>query len=1037
MRGIIGVSLKFKFLILIIAVVIIAFGMTQLVKMPLDVLPEFSPPYVEIQTEALGLSAKEMEQMITVPMEQDLLAGVAWLDVIQSETVPGLSSVLIYFEPGTDLYKARQMVAERLAQSAVGLPNVSQPPTMIQPLSSASRFMIIGLSSDELSLIEMSVLARWTIAPRLMGVPGVANVAIWGQRDRQLQVLVDPERLREHDISLDQVIETTGNALWVSPLSYLEASSPGTGGFIDTPNQRLVLWHVLPISSPEELARVPIEGANGKILGDVVDVVEDHQPLIGDAVIKDDPNLLLVIEKLPETNILEVTRGVESALDALKPGFSEMNFETTLFRPASFIETAITNLTRTVVIAAVLMAVILGVFLYNWRTALISLLVIFLSLVSTLVVLYLRGATINVLVLAGLVIALGIIVDDGVVDIENIMKRLRKNQQGGDNLPVERVILDAASETRQVMFFATLILLLAVLPVFFLEGISGSLLQPMATSYALAVLAGMIVALTFTPALSLFLLSNTRSGPREFPLIPILQRAYERFLGKIIMRPSIAGVAILILAIMAVILVPFIRQERLLPLFEESFLTIQVDSAPATSQPEMGRIIARISSELRSTPGVLNVGSHIGRAVFGDQVVGINSAMLWISLDPQSNSKDVLTSIKEVVDGYPGLSSNVGPYLQQLLAESEKDNPGDITLRLFGDDINILGQESEKLIQRIEGINGIEDLYTVYPVEEPTLEIEVDLDVAQNFGIKPGDVRRTAATLISGLQVGSLFEEQKVFDVVVWGVPEIRNNLNKIKDLLIQTPDGGVVQLGEVADVRIVAAPTVIQREAVSPYLDINVMVKGNEINQVINEIDGVLQDYTFPLEYHAEIMSDYEAQTESQLRIVLVGIVTLLGIYLVLQAFSKSWLLGLVLLVTCIAAIGCGLIAIYLGRDTFSLVSIFGLLTVLGVGIRNSMMMINSYHTLEAESGRIFDKDLVILGSKNQIAPILISTLTTGIVLLTFIVFGDISGQEIALQLAIVILCGLFASTLLNLFALPALYYRYGSNRETDLNLN
>ncbi len=826
MRGIIGVSLKFQFLIITIAVVIIAFGITQLAKMPVDVLPEFSPPYVEVQTEALGLSAKEMEQMITMPMEQDLLAGVAWLDVIQSETVPGLSSVLIYFEPGTDLYKARQMVAERLAQSAVGLPNVSKPPTMIQPHSSTSRFMIVGLSSEELSLIEMSVLARWTIAPRLMGVPGVASVAIWGQRDRQLQVLVDPERLLEQDISLEQVIETTGNALWVSPLSYLEASSPGTGGFIDTPNQRLVLWHVLPISSPDELAQVPIEGTDGKTLGDVVEVVEDHQPLIGDAVVKDKPNLLLVIEKLPETNILEVTQGLESALAALQPGLPGMDFDATLFRPATYIEMAISNLTQTLVIAAVLLVVILGVFLYSWRTTLISVMVIFLSLMSTLVVLYLRGSTVNVMVLAGLVIALGIIVDDGVVDIEHIVQRLRKNHQEGSPKSAESVILEASAQIRRAIFFATLIILLTLLPVFFMEGVSGSLLQPMAISYAIAVFAGMVVALTLTPALSLFLLSNTRSGEREFPLIPVLQRGYEWFLEKIIIRPSLAGAAVMILAVIALIFVPFIKQDQLLPLFHESYLTIQVESTPATSQPEMNRIISRISSELRTIPGIQNVGSHIGRAVFGDQVVGINSAELWVTLDPEADDYEVASSVQEVMDGYPGLSSTVGTYLQQILEQSQPDSTEGITLRVFGEDLEILKQEAEKLEKNIVGINGINDLSIAVPTEEPTLQIEVDLDVAQNYGISPGDVRRTAATLISGLQVGSLFEEQKVFDVIVWGIPEIRDSLTKIKDLLIQTPDGGTVRLGEVADVRIVASPMVIRREAVSPYLDINLMVK-------------------------------------------------------------------------------------------------------------------------------------------------------------------------------------------------------------------
>ncbi|HXD12051.1 MAG TPA: efflux RND transporter permease subunit, partial [Anaerolineales bacterium] len=331
--------MKFQFLVLTVAIALMAFGVTKLRGMPVDILPEFSPPYVEIQTEALGLSAKEVELMITVPMEQDLLAGVAWLDVVRSESVPGLSSVLVYFEPGTDLFRARQMVAERIAQSAVGLPHVSKPPTMIQPLSSASRFMIVGLSSQDLSLIDMSVLARWTIAPRLMGVPGVAHVAIWGNRDRQLQVLVDPVKLQEKGVTLDQIVETTGNALWVSPLTFLEASSPGSGGFIDTPNQRLTVWHVLPISSPEELAKVPIEGTEGLFLGDVTNVVEDHQPLIGDAVINDGSSLLLVVEKLPEANTLEVTRDVEQALAALQPGMPGINFDATLFRPTAYIET--------------------------------------------------------------------------------------------------------------------------------------------------------------------------------------------------------------------------------------------------------------------------------------------------------------------------------------------------------------------------------------------------------------------------------------------------------------------------------------------------------------------------------------------------------------------------------------------------------------------------------------------------------------------------------------------------------------------------
>jgi Cu/Ag efflux pump CusA len=474
-NSIVRSSLKFQFLVLTIAITIMAIGITQFRGMPVDVLPEFLPPYVEIQTEALGLSAEEVEQMITVPMEQDLLAGVAWLDVIRSESVPGLSSILVYFEPGTDLYRARQLVAERLAQAAVAIPNVSSPPTMIQPLSSQSRFMIVSLSSEELSLIELSVLARWTVTPQLMGVPGVAHVAIWGNRDRQLQVLVDPAKLKEQGVSLDQVVETAGNSLWVSSLSFLEASSPGTGGFIDTPNQRLNVWHVLPISSPEELAQVPVVDSEGLRLHDVSQVVEDHPLLIGDAVVNENPNLMLVIEKLPGINTLDVTRGIESELAAMQPGMPGVKFDATLFRPASYLETAIANLGRTLVVAALLLVLVMGIFLYGWRTALISLAAVIMSLFAALFVLYIRGATLNAMVLAGLAVALGVVIDDAIIDVDRMMQRLRQNRhQSGVNSSAT-IILESAGEMRSAVFFAVLITLLAVVPVFFIQGQSHPL----------------------------------------------------------------------------------------------------------------------------------------------------------------------------------------------------------------------------------------------------------------------------------------------------------------------------------------------------------------------------------------------------------------------------------------------------------------------------------------------------------------------------------------------------------------------------------
>src|SRR5438552_9751198 len=438
MRWIVGASMQLRVLVVVIAALVMVFGIAQLRQMPVDVLPEFSQPYVEIQTEALGLSAEEVEQLITVPLEQDLLNGVPWLQTIRSESVPGLSSIVLLFEPGTDVIRARQMVAERLTQ-AVALPHVSKPPTMLQPLSASSRVMLIGLSSKSLSLIQLSVLARWTIGPRLMGVPGVANVAIWGQRERQLQVQVDPQTLDERGVSLDQVISTTGNALWFSPLGRLEANTPGTGGFVDGPQQRLGVFHKSPITTQADLAKVAIEGtepAGGAspalTLGDVATVVEDHQPLIGDAVLSKGPGLLLVVEKLPEANVMEVTKGVDKALRAMGPGLAGIQVDSSLFRPANYIAKSTQHVAKALLIGLALLVLLLLALLFEWRTALIAAVTALLSLALAVIVLHLGGATINAMVMAGLVLAVVGVVGDSIVDTENIRRRLRQHAAAGN-----------------------------------------------------------------------------------------------------------------------------------------------------------------------------------------------------------------------------------------------------------------------------------------------------------------------------------------------------------------------------------------------------------------------------------------------------------------------------------------------------------------------------------------------------------------------------------------------------------------------------
>ncbi|TDA66759.1 MAG: efflux RND transporter permease subunit [Chloroflexi bacterium] len=1034
MRGIINSSISFRFLVVIIAAVLLVFGINQMANMPVDMMPEISPPYVEIQTEALGLSAKEVEQMITMPMEQDLLAGVAWLDVIRSESVPGLSSVLIYFEPGTDLFQARQMVAERLSQAAVGLPHVSKPPTMIQPLSTASRFMIVGLSSSELSLIQMSVLARWTIAPRLMGVPGVAHVSVWGNRDRQLQVQVDPDRLRARNVTLEQVVETTGNALWVSSLSYLEASTPGTGGFIDTPNQRLSIWHVLPITSAEELAQVPIEGTKSLLLSDIADVVEDHQPLIGDAVVNDNPNLMLVVEKLPGTNTLQVTRDVERALDLIRPGFTAIDFDASIFRPATFIEMAIANLTQTLVIAAILILVLLGLFLYSWRAVLVGLASIAFSMVAALYVLYLRGETLNAMVLAGLVVALGVIIDEAVVESDIIVRRLIQNRHMEEPLSTVEVVRESLAEVHGSTIFSTLIMLLLVVPIFFIRGVTGSLYQATAVSYLLAVLAALVTGLIVIPAFSLIFFANNQPVKRFSPISVWFTNSYSRFVLRSLSKPNAIFAIAIILVLVVAVSVPLFGYPQELPTMREPYVQVSLEAAPGTSHQAMDRIVSLVSSDLRSIPGVLNVGAHVGRAVFGDQVVGINSAQLWVQIASDGNYTSTVGAIEDLTSGYTGVKMDVHTYTDQVLNQPHFTTSETMTLRVFGEEQDVLRSEAEKLQSLIASIEGVSDAQVIYPAVEPTIEIEVNLPVAQKYGIKPGDVRRTAASLFSGIQVGSLFEEQKIFDVVVWSTPETRDSISDIRNLMIDTPSGGQVRLGELADVRMVASPTVIKREAVSPYMDVYFTVAARDAQAVVTEINATLQNYLFPLEYHAEVMGDYSSRLLSQQQLLISGLVVLIGIFLLVQAATRNWRLAIALLLSLPAAVSGGILATVISGKQISLLSMFGMLAIVGICLRSVILLINRCQAL-AKKGEI-TTELVVLGSSERFTPWLMTLLMTASVFMLIIIFGNAPGHEILLPIAVSAVGSLVTTTLYILLIVPALYLRFGTYQESELEL-
>jgi CzcA family heavy metal efflux pump len=1033
MRWIIGSSLRFRFLVVAVAAAMVFLGVGQLRALPVDVFPEFAPPRVEIQTACVGLSASEVEALVTTPMEETF-NGLPRLDVLRSKSVEQLSSIELIFERGTDLIEARQLVTERLATVTPTLPTWAAPPVMIQPLSATSRVIKIGLSSKTLSTIDMSMISYWKIRARLLRVPGVANVAIWGERLHMLQVQVDPERLRRNQVSLNRVMGVTADALDAGILRFSEGAIIGTGGFVDTPNQRLEIQHKLPIVTPDDLAQVPVEQRRGKPLrlGDVADLVVDHQPLIGDAVINDGPGLMLIVEKLPWGNTLEVTRGVEAALDEMRPGLPGMEIDETIFRPATFVESAIHNLSRALLLGSLLVILILVVFLYDWRAAVISAVAIPLSLLAAGFVLYLRGATINTMILAGLVISVGVVVDDAIIDVENIVRRLRLHRLAtGDRslASTSRIVLDSSLEVRSAIVYATLIDVVAVLPVFFMEGLTGAFFRPLAFSYALAVLASMVVALTVTPALSLMLLHRSPLERRQSPLVRWLQRGYGAVLGRVIRspRPAMAFVAVIVLLGLAVL--PSLGQS-LLPDFKERDFLMHWVTAPGTSHPEEVRITTAASKELRAIPGVRNFGAHIGQALLADEVVGIDFGENWISIDPKVDYDTTLARVQEVVEGYPGLRRDVQTYLKERIREVLTGGGEAIIVRISGPDLNVLRTKAEEVRQAIAGVEGIVEDHVDLQKDIPQVDVKVDLAKAQQHGIKPGDVRRAAATLMAGEEVGDIFRDGKAYDVQVWSKPEVRRNLTDIRALLIDTPGGGHVRLGEVAEVTLKPTPNAIEREANTRKIDVGANVRGRDLGSVIGDVEDRLDAVQFPLGYSFELLGEFAERQAATQRLRGYAVAAGIGVLLLLVLAFGSWRLGLMAFLALPMALVGGLIGAFLGGGIISLGSLVGFFTVLGIVARNGIMLITHCQHLEREEGMAFGPALVLRGAKERLSPILMTALATGLALVPLGLAGDLPGHEIEYPMAVVILGGLVTATLLNLFIVPSLYLRFGRPR-------
>lgn len=1035
MRWIVATCLRYRYLVVFAAAVLMIFGIGTIRAMPVDVFPEFAPPRVEIQTPSIGLSSAEVESLVTVPIEQ-AMNGLPGLDIMRSKSVEQLSSVVLIFKAGTDLMHARFLVQERLALVTPTLPTWAAPPMMMPPLSSTARTMKIGISSDTLSVIDLSMITYWKIREELLRVPGVANVAIWGEQIDMPQVQVDPALLKKYGIKLEEILQVTSDSLDAGLMQYAEGSTIGTGGFLETPNQRLMIRNVMPVKKAEDLTSVPIndhtkEDGTPLRLVDVAKLERGTWQMIGDAVINDGPGLLLIVEKFPWGNSVEVTRGVEEAIEKMKPGLQGVDIDTTIFRPATFVETALDNLLGSLWQGALLVVIILVLFLWDWRIALISATIIPLTVVITMLVLAYLGTTVNVMVLAGLVIAIGAVVDDAIVDVENVVRRLRQARMAGSTLPTAQIVLDSSVEVRNAIINASLIEMTALLPVFFMEGLSGAFFQPLAQAYVIATFVSPIIALTVTPALVLILLSNAPIRDHVSPIIPRLHGWYDKMLSGTLKMPSMAYLSTVVMLVAGIYIWPLLGQE-LLPSFKERDFLMHWLGKPGTGHQEMMRSSVLACNALRSIEGVRNCGTHIGQALLMDEVYGIYFAEHWISVDPSVDYDATLAKVQATVDGYVGFYTDVQTYLKERIREVLTGSSHPVVIRIYGEDLNVLRAKAAEVEEKLLAIPALHDQHVEYLVDIPQIQVKVDLDKAQTVGIKPGDVRRMAGYLMAGEEVGDIHSGRAAYDVNVLGIADMRHSFTSFQNLPIDRAIGDAVPLKEIADITIAPVPNAINRENQARRINIEADVnEGYDLSAAMAEVDAALASVEFPRGYHPEVLGDYTERQNATSRIYWAGLAACLVIFFLLRVSLGSWRLAAMSFISLpMAMVGGVLAAYFFSHAVLSLGSLVGFLTILGVAARNGIMLISHYEHLEEEEGVPFGLGLVMQGARERIAPIMMTALTAGLALAPLVWAGNIPGHEIEHPMAIVILGGLVTSTLVNLFIVPALYLLLGRRR-------
>lgn len=1026
LNKIIHFALNNRLLIVVASVVLIVFGSFVATKMEVDVFPDLTAPTVVVLTEAHGMAPEEVEKLVTFPIETSV-NGATNVRRVRSSSSAGISIVWVEFEWNTDIFKARQIVNEKISVIGERLPNGVGNPTLAPQSSIMGEIMLISLTADSTNQMDLRTIADWTIRPRLLATGGVAQVIVIGGEYKQYQVLASPTKMKHYNVSLPELLKASE-----------EANGNSSGGFINQYGNEYIIKGIGRTNSVDELGKTVIKRIDGNPIKieDVAEVKIGAAPKIGDGSLKGEPAVIMTVMKQPATNTLELTDKIdESVADMRKNLPSDIHINTQIFRQADFINASISNIQKVLLEGTAFVIIILFLFLMNWRATAISLVAIPISLIVAILTLKWLGFTINTMSLGGMAIAIGDLVDDAIIDVENVFKRLKENAKK----PIEqqanklKVIFDASFEIRHSIINATFIIIVAFMPLFFLSGMEGKLLAPLGIAFIVALFASLVVSITLTPVLCSYLLSNDKmlaKQHKESWLVERLQNGYSKLLEKVMRFKKavvFSSIGLFVLALLA-----FTQLGRsFLPEFNEGSLVVSAVSLPGISLEESNKIGVNIEKALLTVPEINVTTRRTGRAELDEHAQGVNASEIDAPFTLGERSRaDFMEEVREKLAGVTGANITIGQPIGHRIDHMLSGTRANIAIKIFGTDLNKLFSLSNQIKNEIEGVGGLVDISVEQQVEIPQIQIKAKRDLLNHYDITIGAFNEFIDAAIAGEKVSDIYEGAKTFDLIVRLDKDSRSKIKDIENVLIDTEDGQKIPLHYVADVISTSGPNTINRENVERKTVVSANVVGRDQKSAVEEIQKIINEkIILPEGYHIEYGGQFEAEAEASKTLIATSLLSLLVIFLLLfQEFKSVKIAGIVLLNLPLALIG-GVLSIYFTSGILSIPAIIGFITLFGVATRNGILLVSHYKTLQVEGLNLYDT--IIQGSKDRLSPILMTALTAGLALIPLAIAGDLPGNEIQSPMAKVILGGLLTSTLLNIFIVPVVYFLSNSKSE------